>query len=165
MYKSFNNMMMNADKDKIKKIIVDNNAAIDYTEDYIFRRSTELSYNPDNTLGNPGDNKFIHWSFYYFKSGVMQKVRALAAKVKDLYTKRGVKTGSQRWFQELGGKNGLMIVTKFAKSAVDYYKSNDETNKLIGKDGDPLWQELLSLLDKTESQNGRFRHDLDYIKK
>ncbi len=164
MYKSFNNMMMNADKDKMKKIMKDNNDAIDYTEDYIFRRSTDLSYNPDSTLGNPGDNKFIHWSFFYFKSGVMQQVRDLAAKIKDLYTKKGVKTGYQLWFQELGGKNGLMVVTDFAKSAADYYKAMEEENKLIGKDADHLWDELLSLLVKTESKNGRFRHDLDYTK-
>jgi hypothetical protein len=163
MMTAFNAFSKTVNNENFQKMADENNAAIDYTHDFVLRRSADLSYEGKNK-GMDSSKKFIHWDFYTFKPGAMQKVTALAKKFKDLYTAKGIENGYRVWFADLGENNNLVIVSTVAKDAASYYTNNEAEQKKLGKEGDALWEQMVPLLAKFDHRNGMRRDDMMYTK-
>ena len=49
-----------------------------------------------------------------------------------------------------------------AKDAQSYAKTSEETDKLLGEEGEKLFNDLMQYVHKYESKTGRMRPDLAY---
>lgn len=160
---AFNSFFKAVNGDSFQKLSDENNAAISYTHDFVLRRSAELSYYGKDTSMDSG-KKFIHWDFYTFKPGTMQKVTELAKKFKELYTSKGIENRYTVWFADMGENNNLVIVSHIAKDAASYYSESKAENEKLGEEGEALWKQMVQLLAKFDHRNGMRRDDLMYEK-
>ncbi len=163
--KAFGDFDKNAAGDSYQQLMKENNDAIDFTHDFVIRRSTALSYESKDTSMKMSNMKFIHWGYYTVKSGKMKDVRDLGKKFKDLYIQKGISTPYDVWFVDMGANNNLVVVTTAAKSAAEFYENSQTNNETLGKDSEDLWNQMMPLLTKYEEKNGMIRSDLNYMKK
>jgi hypothetical protein len=162
---AFNDMMTKTDKDMMAKNMKEGAEATEYTRELVFRRSDELSYNPENApkLDMSKEN-FIHWDFYTYKPEDRQQVMDLGAKFKKLNEEKKVETPYTVWLADLGEHNNLIVVTTIAKDAVSFYQQMDKDNATLGKEGDDLWNKMITMLEHFDHKNGHTRPDLSYMK-
>jgi hypothetical protein len=146
-----------------QKLLDENNESIDYTQDYVLSRSANLSYHPEGSNMNDTSMKFIHWDFYTVKSGGMDKVIDLAKKYKELSMQKGIKTPYTIWFVALGPNNNLIVQTRVAKSAEDFYETAKKDDTTLGKDGEDIYNQMVPYLVKFNHINGTIRPDLSYM--
>jgi hypothetical protein len=150
--------------DSYQQLMDQNSSSIDFTHDFVIRKSNDLSYEPKNNSMKMEDMKFIHWDYYTVRTGKMKEVSELGKKIKDLYTAKGISTPYDVWFVDMGANNNLAVVTIAAKNAADYYESLQKDSEMLGKDMDDIWQQMMPMLTKFEEKNGMMRQDLNYVK-
>ena len=162
---AFSKMMASSDKDKMDKNMKAGAEATEYTRELVFRRSGELSYSP-NPAAKPdmSEKKFLHWDYYTYKPEDRKQVMDLGAKIKKLYEDKKIETPYTVWLADMGERNNLIVVTTMAKDAVSFYQQMDKDNKVLGKEMDDLWNQMLPMLEHFEHKNGHTRPDLSYIK-
>lgn len=161
-FNEFGKAIMN--DDNANKLMDENNDAIDYTHEFVLRKSADLSYNPKGSDMNPGDMMFIHWDFYTIKSGKMKEIIELGKKFKDLNMKKGIKTPYDVWFVDLGENSNVLVITTLAKDAADFYQTANKDNETMGHDADDLYKQMTSYTTKFTNLNGHLRPDLGYKK-
>ncbi len=162
---AFNDMMSKTDKDKMNKVMSENAEAIASVRELVFKRSNSLSYGSVQDMGlDMTKENFIHWDYYLVKPGKMQDVLKLGAKFKKLNEDKKITTPYTVWLADMGENDNLIVVTTLAKDAVSFYQQMDKDNAAMGKDGDELWQQMMSMLDHFEHKNGHTRPDLSYVK-
>ncbi len=162
---AFNDMMSKADKDKMNKVMTENAEAIESVRELVFKRSNSLSYGSEQNMGlDLSKENFIHWDYYTVKSGKMKDMLELGAKYKKLCEDKKVTTPYTVWLADLGENDNLIVVTTLAKDAGSFYQQMDKDNAALGKDGDDLWHQMMSLLVHFEHKNGHSRPDLSYVK-
>jgi hypothetical protein len=152
-----------ADNAADQKLMEDNNDAIEYSQDLVLSRSANLSYHPEGSNMNDTTMKFIHWDFYTIKSGDMDKIIALGKKYKDLCMQKGIKTPYSIWFVAVGPNNNLIIQTRVAKSAEDFYETAKQDDAALGEEGNNIYNQMVPYIVKFTHLNGTIRPDLSYI--
>lgn len=162
---AFNEMMGKTDKDQLMKMMVEGAEAMEYSREMVYRRSGKLSYSPEtaNKL-DMSKEVFIHWDLYTYKPEDRQQVMELGAKFKQLYADKKIETPYTVWLAEMGDHNNLIVVTTLAKDAVSFYEQMNKDNAALGKEGEDLWNQMVSMLEHFEHKNGHTRPDLSYVK-
>ncbi len=162
---AFNDMMSKADKDKMNKVMQENSESIASVRELVFRRSNSLSYGSENDLGlDMTKQNFIHWDYYIYKPENRKEIMELGAKFKKLNEDKKIPTPYTVWLADMGDNDNLIVVTTLAKDAVSFYQQMDKDNAALGKEGDDLWHQMMSLLVHFEHKNGHTRPDLSYVK-
>jgi len=162
---AFNAMMSKADKDKMNKVMQENAESIASVRELVFKRSNSLSYGDVQGLGlDMTKQNFLHWDYYIVKPGMMKDVMAIAAKFKKLSEEKKITTPYTVWLTDMGENDNLIVVTTMAKDAVSFYQQMDKDNTALGKEGEDLWNQMMTKLEHFEHKNGHTRPDLSYAK-
>ncbi|MFK7775414.1 MAG: hypothetical protein AB8F94_24955 [Saprospiraceae bacterium] len=69
------------------------------------------------------------------------------------------------YFSSIGVDENTVVTLDFAKNAEDLAKREAEAGKLLGEEGQKLWNKTLALLKEVDTVTGEFRADLTYIPK
>ena len=164
-YKDFGSAREKAGADKWTSKMVENASTVEMSKDMLVTRSGKYSYTPKNPRIKQNEVNFIHWDYFTVLPEKRKEFFDIAEQFKELYEKNDIGMGYGVWFPQFGFDNDLVVVTQGAKDDVDYYQASNAINEKLGKDGEMLWNKLLSTLKDFTHFNGRPRHDLSLMKK
>lgn len=161
----FNSAVEKLDKDKWAQFITENNQTIQTYREFIIKWSADLSYVPKEPRIKQAEQNFVHWVFFHYKADKRKETMDLLKEWKKLYEDKNINSGYSIWTMELGEDNNMIVVTEYAKDAIDFYQTLKSNNEITGKDEEALWNEFTPLLINFEQKYGYIRKDLSYIKK
>ena len=161
---AFNDVFSKADKDKTAKTMKEGDESTVYIRDFVLKRSDELSYKSEKQKLDMSKEIFLHEDFFTYKPEYRKQIMQLGADYKKLNQDKGVEDSYDVWMPDLGEKNNLIVVITMAKDATSYYQQQDKDNTLLGKEGDALWNKMLTMLENFNHLNAHTRPDLSYMK-
>lgn len=161
----FNSAVEKLGEDKWSALMTENYKSIQTYREYVIKWSADLSYVPKEPRIKQDEQSFIHWIFFHYKADKRQEMMDVLKEWKKLYEDKNINTGYSIWTMELGEDNNLLVLTEYAKSAIDFYQTLKSNNEITGKDEQVLWNKFTPLLINFEQKYGYFRPDLSYIKK
>ena len=121
-----------------------------------------LSYIPDGKLN---EGSFRKNYFFYVTPSNSKAVAQKLKEVKDLFTKKGTNQHYVVLHSGFGASEEFYVVILAAKNEMDYQKTADADDILLGNEWQTKWNELYALINKVEVVTGSFREDLSYITK
>ena len=163
-YKDFGSAREKVGADKWTSKMVENSSTVEMSKDIIVTRSGKYSYTPKNPRIKDNEVKFIHWDYFTVIPEKRKEFFDVAGQFKELYEKNDIGMEYGVWFPQFGFDNDLVVVTQAAKDAVDYYQTSHMIDEKLGKDGEMLWNKLLTTLKDFTHFNGHPRRDLSMIK-
>jgi hypothetical protein len=151
-------------EDKWTNKMVENSSTVESSKDGLVRRSAKYSYQPKNPRLKPDEVKFIHWDYFTVLPEKRKEFFDIAKQYKEMYEKNDIGEGYGVWLPDFGYNNDLVVVSSVAKNDEDFYQTNNMVNEKLGKDGEMLWNKLLTTLKDFTHFNGRPRFDLSMMK-
>lgn len=148
--------------EKFAEIFSEFDKHYDNHNDYIIILSGNLSYMPDGMTTTPEGQNYRKNMVLYHKSRDRQKIAEIAAKFKELYTKKGSKSHYRFYFSGFGNNEDYVLVSSAAPSPLEYAKRTEENRKLLGEESQKLWDELSQYVTKIEYTEGNMMPDLSY---
>ena len=133
--KAFGDFDKNSAGDSYQQLMRENNDAIDFTHDFVIRKSTELSYESKDSSVKMSDMKFIHMGFLYCQIREDERSKGLGKKFKDLYIQKGISTPYDVWFVDMGANNNLVVVTTAARVPQNFTKVPKRIMRILEKIG------------------------------
>jgi hypothetical protein len=146
--------------DKFAEIFNEFDNHYDNHNDYILILSGNLSYMPDGMTTTPEGQNYRKNLVMYHKARDRQKIAEIAAKFKELYTKKGSKSHYRLYFSGFGNTESYILVSNSAASPLEFEKQSEENRKLLGEDSRKLWDELMQYVTKIEYTEGNMVPDL-----
>jgi len=134
----------------------------EYMKPGVITFNPTLSYIPEN-LDSQEELNFRFWSHFYVKPGKPSEFEEIMKKWVAMYKEKKISTGYNSYIGGIGTDQPYYFVAGSAKSAVESFSQGEKSNKILGEDGEKLWQKTLSLLRKLEDNMGSYRPDLSYI--
>jgi hypothetical protein len=134
----------------------------DHHNNFVIKRSTNLSYMPENPRLKQEEIGFIHWDYYYFQDGKEEEAMKLNGKYKELWAKHNIGDSYSIWLSDIGHDLGMMVVTQGAKDAADYYTTWEATKEKLGEELEVLNAQFLPLMKDFYHKNGRPRPEYSY---
>jgi hypothetical protein len=86
----------------------------------------------------------------------------VAKRFKELYVKKKSKESYRLYRSGFGAAGQFIIVAISAKSSEDYERIFKVNQDLLGKERDPLFDDLMKHIIKVETLDGYMRSDLSY---
>lgn len=162
LFKLWDEKMMAANQDDLKKHFGAFAGTIDQTNSHIVQKNENNSYMPKNPYMKPEDAKFLHWDFFEVIPGKEQEVWALMADYKKLCEKLNVTVPYNAWSVNIGDHTSTIVITTPAKDDVDFYTQNKMSDEKFMKEPgtDELYGKFMSLMRKFNHFNGKPRPDL-----
>jgi len=152
-------------KEKWADFMIEFESTISTHRDFIVKWSGEYSYIPKEPRLKQGEAKFVHWMFFHFKLEKRKELLELMKEWKKLYTDKNISDGYEIWMVEFGLDNDSMVLTEYYKDGADFYNRDKEITAMIKDQAEALWAKMSLLLTNIEHKYGKFRPDLDYVKK
>ncbi len=141
------------------------NECYDKHGDAVIVLNNELSYMPNGMTLNTVGQDYRKWHYLYVTPKNSAKLRAKIKEITALYAKKGATEHYRTYHSGFGNMDEYFLVSISAKDAASYEKISDETQALLGEEGEKLMNEMFVLLDKYEVKSGRMRPDLGYTAK
>ena len=163
-YKNFGSAMQKVGADKWRSKMTENASTAETSKDGFVSRSGKYSYTPKNPRLKQDEAKFLHWDYFTILPEKRKEFFDVAKQFKELYEKNDIGMGYGVWIPRFGYDNDLIVVTQAGKDAADYYEASHMINEKLGKDGEMLWNKLLSTLKDFNHLNGHIRRDLSMMK-
>lgn len=137
----------------------------DTHRNYLMTLRNDLSYKPEYGL-NPEDGlNYRHLDYFYAVPGKEDEMMGLIKEYKKLYEAKNIKEGYRVYTGSVGNEMGLFLFVQPAKDRVDFATLSDEQNKILGDEGQKLWDKAISITQKFEHHDGQMRPDLSYRSK
>jgi len=134
-----------------------------YTRMYIWYLNHELSYTPENPRLKVGEEKYLHYSYFYFKQGMEKEAEEISKKWKALYKSKNIPDRYYLWIGDIGTDMPVYCVAGGGKTAADFFSQAEKNDKLLEEEAMALWEKTLKLCRKIEQKTGRPRPDLSLI--
>jgi hypothetical protein len=137
----------------------------DTHRNYLMTLRNDLSYKPEYGL-NPDDGlNFRHLDYFYVVPGKEDEFVELIKEYKKLYESKKIEEGFRVYVGSVGTSMGMYLFVQPAKSRVDYATLSDKQDKILGNDGEKLWNKAIAITQKFEHHDGNMRPDLSLRKK
>lgn len=121
---------------------------------------SELSYMPNGlSVQTPGKD-FRAWNIFHIKPGKYDEAKAIAKKIKAVYTNKNAQFHYRVYHNKFGGDGYTLVVVSSHKNMGDYYETAETARTLVEKDVEALYDEFLTYVAKQERQYGTMRPDL-----
>ena len=134
----------------------------DTHRNYMVHLIDDMSYMPNGLTTNTEGEDYRKWHFFHVTPQNVANLRNKMKEVKSLYEKKGAKQHFRIYRNGFGTTGDYYLVVISAKDAQSYAKTSEETDKLLGAEGQKLFDELMQYVHKYESKTGRMRPDLAY---
>lgn len=149
-------------EENFKQLFTRFNKCYDVHRDYIVHLIGDLSYMPDGLTTNTPGKDYRKWHFLHVTPENVANLRSKIVEIKNLYEKKGAKEHFRVYRNGFGNSGDYYLVVISAKDAQSYAQTSDETDELLGKEGEKLFEEMMQHVLKYESKTGRMRPDLAY---
>lgn len=134
----------------------------DTHRNYMVHLIDDMSYMPNGLTTNTVGEDYRKWHFFHVTPQNVASLRNKMKEVKSLYEKKGAKQNFRIYRNGFGSSGDYYLVVISAKDAQSYAKTSEETDKLLGEEGEILFDDLMQYVHKYESKTGRMRPDLAY---
>ncbi|MCM8570696.1 hypothetical protein NE848_14975 [Gramella jeungdoensis] len=148
--------------DEFSKIFQNFDKCYDSHGDYIAILNSELSYMPDGlTTETPGRDYRV-WHRLDVTPSNIQNLRGKMKELKTLFANKGSKMHYRIYHTGFGNVGNYYVAVISAKDAQDYDRMSEENDKLLGEEGQKLFQEMFKYVDNYSVKRGGMRPDLAY---
>lgn len=134
----------------------------DTHRNYMVHLIDDMSYMPNGLTTNTEGENYRKWHFFYVTPQNVANLRNKMKEVKSLYEEKGAKQHFRIYRNGFGSTGDYYLVVISAKDAQSYAKTSEETDKLLGEEGEKLFDDLMQYVHKYESKTGGMRPDLAY---
>ena len=134
----------------------------DTHRNYMVHLIDDMSYMPNGLTTNTEGENYRKWHFFYVTPQNVANLRNKMKEVKSLYEEKGAKQHFRIYRNGFGSTGDYYLVVISAKDAQSYAKTSEETDKLLGEEGEKLFEDLMQYVHKYESKPGSMRPDLAY---
>ena len=134
----------------------------DVHKNYIVHLINDLSYMPDGMDTNTPGQNYRKWHFFYVTPQNVGNLRNKINEIKTLYEEKGAKEHFRIYRNGFGTPGDYYLAVISAKDEQSYAKTSDETEALLGEEGNRLFEEMMKYVHKYETKTGRMRPDLAY---
>ena len=134
----------------------------DTHRNYMVHLINDMSYMPNGLTTNTEGENYRKWHFFYVTPQNVANLRNKMKEVKSLYEEKGAKQHFRIYRNGFGSTGDYYLVVISAKDAQSYAKTSEETDKLLGEEGEKLFDDLMQYVHKYESKTGSMRPDLAY---
>ena len=134
----------------------------DTHRNYMVHLIDDMSYMPNGLTTNTEGEDYRKWHFFHVTPQNVANLRNKMKEVKSLYETKGAKQHFRIYRNGFGSTGDYYLVVISAKDAQSYAKTSEETDKLLGEEGEKLFEDLMQYVHKYESKTGRMRPDLAY---
>ena len=134
----------------------------DTHRNYMVHLIDDMSYMPNGLTTNTEGENYRKWHFFYVTPQNVANLRNKMKEVKSLYEEKGAKQHFRIYRNGFGSTGDYYLVVISAKDAQSYAKTSEETDKLLGEEGEKLFDDLMQYVHKYESKTGSMRPDLAY---
>lgn len=149
-------------EEKFGQIFTRFNKCYDSHRDYIVHLISEMSYMPNGLTTNTPGKEYRKWHFLHVTPENVVNLRNKMLEIKELYEKKESKEHFRVYRNGFGSDGDYYLVVISAKDAQSYAQTSDETERVLGKEGEKLFDEMMKYVHKYESKTGRMRPDLAY---
>lgn len=137
----------------------------DVHRNYIVHLITDLSYMPNGLTTNTPGEDYRKWHYFHVTPQNVANLRNKMKEIKALYEKTGANQHYRVYRNGFGTDGDYYLVVISAKDAQSYDKTSNETDVLLGAEGEKLFDEMMQYVHKYESRTGSMRPDLGYAAK
>ena len=134
----------------------------DTHRNYMVHLINDMSYMPNGLTTNTEGEDYRKWHFFHVTPQNVANLRNKMKEIKSLYETKGAKEHFRIYRNGFGSTGDYYLVVISAKDAQSYAKTSEETDKLLGEEGEKLFNDLMQYVHKYESKTGRMRPDLAY---
>tara|TARA_R110002020_G_scaffold5516_8_gene22920 strand:- start:948 stop:1715 length:768 start_codon:yes stop_codon:yes gene_type:complete len=135
----------------------------DTHRNYMVHLINDMSYMPNGLTTNTEGEDYRKWHFFHVTPQNVTNLRNKMKEIKSLYETKGATQHFRIYRNGFGSTGDYYLVVISAKDAQSYAKTSEETDKLLGEEGEKLFDDLMQYVHKYESKTGRMRPDLAYI--
>lgn len=138
------------------------NECYDAHRNYIVHLIADMSYMPNGLSTTTPGQDFRKWHFLHVTPENAANLRSKIMEIKNLYEKKGSKEHFRVYRNGFGSTGDYYLVVISAKDAQAYETTSAENEKLLGAEGEKLFDEMMKFVLKYETKTGRMRPDLAY---
>lgn len=138
------------------------NKCYDVHKDYVVHLINDLSYMPAGLTTNTPGEDYRKWHFFHVTPENVTNLRNKMREIKSLYEKKNSKQHFRVYRNGFGSDGDYYLVVVSAKDAQSYAKTSEETNLLLGEEGEKLFDDMMKYVHKYELKTGKMRPDLAY---
>jgi len=139
----------------------------EYVQPSVYSLNYELSFFSEKQKEKAGEENFVFFDIFYFKTGKEKEVEKLMKEMIALVEEKGA-AEAQSWYCYqgiMGAETPVYLYTARAKNAIDFYTQNAKMWDLLGEESGELYRKIMANVRKREPKNGWYRPDLSYIPK
>jgi len=130
----------------------------------ILELQPELSILAPVSAEMPTGQKFRLFQKFYIKQGKGKEFADLTKQYKALREKHGITASFYTFYPTFGPDMSVVyFIDEMGDNAADHYMQSDKKWEMFGEEGQKLWQDVMPLLEKTESHMGWADYDAMYI--
>ncbi|MGM0391944.1 MAG: hypothetical protein ACQEWG_07475 [Bacteroidota bacterium] len=152
-------------EEKFRAIFSRFDKSYDVHRNYMVHLINDMSYMPNGLTTNTPGEDFRKWHFFHVTPENVANLRNKMREIKALYEKKGANQHFRVYRNGFGTPGDYYLVVISAKDAQSYLKTSDETDVLLGEEGEKLFDGMMEYVHKYESKTGSMRPDLGYVSK
>ncbi|MCU1229902.1 MAG: hypothetical protein JWO97_2786 [Acidobacteria bacterium] len=149
-------------KEKWANLMKRGNQAMESFTEIVVMRRPDLSYEPAMPRIKPEDARFAHWAFYYLDPARADEAEQVAKDYASLFKAKNVGDGFSVFMAVSGSNLPLLIVSVPAKSAADFYATDEKINAAFGNDIRPLAMRAMAITRRYETRDAVLRPDMSF---
>lgn len=159
---SFASLIEKVGQEKFEKMMSDFNKCYDSHGDYVAVLNTELSFMPEGlTTDTPGENYRV-WHRMNVTPSNVANLRGKMKELKSLFSTKGSKMYYRIYHTGFGNMGNNYVAVISAKDAADYARKSSDNQKLLGEEGQKLFEEMFEYVEAYDVKHGGMRPDLAY---
>ncbi|WP_219549442.1 hypothetical protein [Gramella sp. MT6] len=159
---NFGDLREKVGDDTFNKMFEDFNKCYENHGDYVTLLVPSLSYMPDGLTTTTPGQEYRVWHRMDVSPANIQKVQSKMKELKDLFAAKNSKMHYRIYRSGFGNVGDYFVAVISAKDAMDYDSMSAENQKLLGKEGEKLFNEMFDYVDAYSIKRGAMRPDLSY---
>lgn len=149
-------------KDKFQELLARFNKCYDSHGSYMINRIENLTYMPEGSAAAQEGNNYRKYHYLYVTPSTAASVGIKLKAIKDLYVKKGSKEYFRVYHSGYGTLGEYFLVVISAKNEEAYAMQTADNNKLLGKEIEPLIDDLFQNISRYDPMTGYIKPDLSY---
>jgi len=159
---NFNDLKAKVGEESFNKMFENFNKCYDKHGDYVTILISALSYMPDGlTTNTPGEDYRV-WHRMEVTPANMQMVQNKMKDLKNLFVAKNSKMHYRIYRSGFGNVGDSYVAVISAKDAVDYDNKSAENDKILGEEGQKLFNEMFEYVDAYQVKRGAMKPELAY---
>jgi hypothetical protein len=152
-------------KEKFEKVMAEFDGCYSSHKNYLLTLRNDLSYKPKYGMDPEEGINYRHIDFFYIIPGKEAEMTQLIKEYKVLYESKNIEEGYRVYYGGIGTDMPMVMFVQPAKSRVDFATLSDKQDEILGDDGTKFFNQVLSITQKFEHNDGVMRPDLFYMPK